>query len=115
MADAISPQVLSQLIGSIYDCALDPTRWDETLPDIRDALDCYQLTLTLSDLRNDRLLMYKAAGLELDVQQLPKHVPEIHSSLTEALTSLPSLDDICGLATPYHCISRNVSAFSGVY
>jgi len=34
VADAISPQALSELIGSIYDCALDPTRWEETLPSI---------------------------------------------------------------------------------
>ena len=28
MADAVSPQVLSALIASIYDCALDPDRWE---------------------------------------------------------------------------------------
>ena len=31
MTEAISPQALSQLIGSIYDCALEPDRWDRTL------------------------------------------------------------------------------------
>ena len=38
MADAISPQALSELIGSIYDCAFVPSRWDQTLPDVMDAL-----------------------------------------------------------------------------
>lgn len=28
MAEALSPQVLSTLIGSIYDCALAPNRWE---------------------------------------------------------------------------------------
>ena len=32
---------LSEWIGSIYDCALDPARWEQTLPDVRDALDCH--------------------------------------------------------------------------
>jgi hypothetical protein len=52
MADAISPQALSDLIGSIYDCALDPSRWDRTLADVRDALDCQGLMLGLNDLRH---------------------------------------------------------------
>ena len=37
MTEAISPQALSQLIGSIYDCALEPERWDRTLSDLKDA------------------------------------------------------------------------------
>jgi hypothetical protein len=36
MADAISPQALSELIGSIYDCALDPAHWERTLADLVD-------------------------------------------------------------------------------
>jgi hypothetical protein len=34
----VDAQALSTLIGSIYDCTLDPSRWDETLGDIRDVL-----------------------------------------------------------------------------
>jgi hypothetical protein len=52
VADAISPQALSELIGSIYDCALDPSRWDQTLPDVMDALDCHLMALHLTDLRH---------------------------------------------------------------
>jgi hypothetical protein len=78
VADAISPQALSDLIGSIYDCALDPSCWDRTLADVRDALDCHQLALTLSDLRHDQLLLHKAVGVEpYQMEQLSKHVPEI--------------------------------------
>jgi hypothetical protein len=50
VADAISRQAFSDLIGSIDDCALDPSRWDQTLAVVRGALDCHQLALTLSDL-----------------------------------------------------------------
>jgi DNA-binding CsgD family transcriptional regulator/PAS domain-containing protein len=82
------------LIGSIYDCALDPSRWDQTLPQLRNALDCCGITLTLSYLRHDRILLQKAVGLEPDhLEQLPKHASEIHARLREALASWPSLDE----------------------
>jgi hypothetical protein len=63
MADAISPQALSDLIGSIYDCALDPSRWDRTLADVSKALDCFALLLALNDLRHERLLIHKRVGV----------------------------------------------------
>jgi DNA-binding CsgD family transcriptional regulator/PAS domain-containing protein len=48
----------------------------------------------LSDLRYDRLLLQKAAGLEAPtLEQLPKHAPEIHARLRDALASWPSLDE----------------------
>jgi DNA-binding CsgD family transcriptional regulator/PAS domain-containing protein len=103
MADAVSRQAFSDLIGSIYDCALDPSRWERTLADIKDALDCHGITLTLSDLRYDRLLLQKAAGLEAPaLEQLPKHAPEMHARLRDALASWPSLDEP-------HVVSRHFS------
>jgi DNA-binding CsgD family transcriptional regulator/PAS domain-containing protein len=91
MADAISPQALSDLIGSIYDCALDPSRWDQTLADVMHALDCHILGLALTDLRHHRFLLNKTIGVE--PYQLSKHLPEIHAVLSEALASWPSLDE----------------------
>src|SRR6266481_7401941 len=100
MADAISPRALSDLIGSIYDCALDPSRWDQTLADTMDVLECHGLGLTLSDLRHDRLLIHKAVGLEPPPL---KHVPEIDATLDGALKSGHSLDE------PF-VISRHLTA-----
>jgi len=88
------------LIGSIYDCALDPSRWDQTLADTMDVLECHGLGLTLSDLRHDRLLIHKAVGLEPPPL---KHVPEINARLGEALAFWPSLDE------PY-VVSRHQTA-----
>jgi DNA-binding CsgD family transcriptional regulator/PAS domain-containing protein len=94
VADAISPQALSNLIGSIYDCALDPSRWDQTLAEVRDALDCQGLMLTLTDLRYDRLLLQKSVGVgSYEIEQMPKYLPEIHALLGPALASWPSLDE----------------------
>jgi hypothetical protein len=91
MADAISRQAFSDLIGSIYDCALDPSRWEQTLADVRDALDCHMLALALTDLRHHRFLLNKTIGVE--PYQLSKHLPEIHAVLSEAHASWPSLDE----------------------
>jgi DNA-binding CsgD family transcriptional regulator/PAS domain-containing protein len=104
MADAISRQAFSDLIGSIYDCALDPSRWERTLADVGDALDCHMLTLTLSDLRHDRLLLHKAAGVApYQMEQVSKHIPEIDAILSGALKSGHSLDE------PY-VVSRHIAA-----
>jgi DNA-binding CsgD family transcriptional regulator/PAS domain-containing protein len=104
VADAISPQALSDLIGLIYDCALDPSRWGQTLANVRNALDCHMLTLTLSDLRHDRLLLHKSAGVApYQMEQFSKHVPEIDAILGGALKSGHSLDE------PY-VVSRHITA-----
>jgi DNA-binding CsgD family transcriptional regulator/PAS domain-containing protein len=90
----MSPQVLSDLIGSIYDCALDPSRWEQTLANVGDALDCYVLVLHLTDLRHHRYLLNKTVGLQPDqIERLPKYLPEMQGILGEALASWPSLDE----------------------
>jgi hypothetical protein len=94
MADAISPQAFSDLIGSIYDCALDPSRWEQTLADVRGALDCQGLMLTLTDVGYDQLLLQKSVGVgSYEIEQMPKYLPEIHALLVPALASWPSLDE----------------------
>jgi DNA-binding CsgD family transcriptional regulator/PAS domain-containing protein len=94
MADAISRQAFSDLIGSIYDCALDPSRWERTLADIMHALDCHMLALALADLRHHRFLLNKTVGIEpYQMEQLSKHLPEINATLGKAFASLPLLDE----------------------
>jgi DNA-binding CsgD family transcriptional regulator/PAS domain-containing protein len=104
MADAISPQALSDLIGSIYDCALDPSRWEQTLAEITHAFDCHMLALGLTDLRQDRILLNRTVGFEPhQIEQHAKHLPEVHVILGEALASQPSLDEP-------HVASRHLTA-----
>jgi hypothetical protein len=94
MADSISPQALSDLIGSIYDCALDPSRWERTLDDVSKALDCFALLLALNDLRHERLLIHKRVGVEPDqLERLSIYVPEVTAQVRGALASWPSLDE----------------------
>jgi PAS domain-containing protein len=94
VADAMSRQAFSDLIGSIYDCALDPSRWERTLSQVMEAFDCHGITLTLSDLRYGHILLQKAVGLEAPIlAQLPKHAPEMIARQRDALASWPSLDE----------------------
>jgi DNA-binding CsgD family transcriptional regulator/PAS domain-containing protein len=103
VADAISPQALSDLIGSIYDCALDPSRWDQTLADVSQALDCFALLLALTDLRHERLLIHKAVGVKPEqFERLSIYLPEVNAMLGRALASLPSFDEP-------HVMSRHLS------
>jgi hypothetical protein len=91
----ISNAALSDLIGAIYDCALDPTLWDRTLERIAGEFECAVASLTLSDIRRNRFLINRAAGWEpkLLTYQTEKHVPEINARLTEWLASQASIDE----------------------
>jgi DNA-binding CsgD family transcriptional regulator/PAS domain-containing protein len=104
MAEAIPSLALSDLIGSIYDCALWPDRWDQTLVGIQDALECATALLTLNDLRSNRILIGKSVGIEPHWQaRIASHAPEMNATLGKALASWPNMDD------PF-VISRHVSA-----
>lgn len=53
----LSPARLSELIGSIYDRAIDPGAWGETLGLMRVALGAENAGIGLFDLRSNRLLL----------------------------------------------------------
>jgi DNA-binding CsgD family transcriptional regulator/PAS domain-containing protein len=94
VADAISPQALSELIGSIYDCALDPSRWEQTLTNVMHALDCHVLALNLTDRWHHRFLLTKTVGIEPYLtERASEYLPEMHALLGEAIASWPSLDE----------------------
>lgn len=93
MADALTPQALSGLIGSVYDCALDPARWEQTLVDLRRAFDSQVGMLALADRQRDRLLVHRTVGIEPRwLEELERHTPEIHQCM-EVFGSQLSLDE----------------------
>jgi DNA-binding CsgD family transcriptional regulator/PAS domain-containing protein len=92
MADTVSPRILSELIGSIYDCVLDPDLWEPTLERIKGALQCQNAQLHLSDLRSNRLLISKIVGFEWP-EHGSEHLPEAHARLMEFFAAHPSLDE----------------------
>lgn len=93
MADALPSAALSKLIGSIYDCALDPSRWEQTLAEVGEALCCQTAVLVLTDLRHNRFLINRTVGMEQHWrEEQAKHVPEINARLVEHFAAWPSLD-----------------------
>jgi DNA-binding CsgD family transcriptional regulator/PAS domain-containing protein len=84
----------SELIGSIYDCTLNPDLWDETLGAIRDAIECRTAVLSLADLVSDRILLTRSVGIEpYWLERVFEHTSEINARLGEALAEWPSLDE----------------------
>jgi DNA-binding CsgD family transcriptional regulator/PAS domain-containing protein len=96
MGEVLSHRRLSELIGSIYDCALDPGLWEPTLSEVAATFDCSVVSLTLNDLQKNRFLINKAAGWEPDLLRLKseRHVGEINARLIEWLRLHSSLDEI---------------------
>jgi DNA-binding CsgD family transcriptional regulator/PAS domain-containing protein len=94
MAETLPPDALSKLIGSIYDCTLDPGRWERTLIELAQVFEAEFLILSLNDLRHDCLVIDKSVGWEpLWLEERSKHLPEIHARVTEWLTPGTSLDE----------------------
>jgi DNA-binding CsgD family transcriptional regulator/PAS domain-containing protein len=92
VSDVIPPHALSDLIGSIYDCALDPSRWDQTLRNIKDTLDGHTAVVNLINLQRGRPLLMKTAGLDLfHLPMYLMHVNEIRDLMWRCV-SLP-VDD----------------------
>jgi DNA-binding CsgD family transcriptional regulator len=87
MASQVSPQTLSTLIESIYDCALDPPRWERTLTELARALGSASVALHLNDLRRNALLFHVQAGEPLVPDE--RYVADMHA----LLPPVPALDE----------------------
>src|SRR5262245_35297880 len=84
----------SDLVGAIYDCSLDSTRWEKTLADLVRVFEAQNAIVSLTDVRYDRLLINRSVGIEPYWQRrLEEHLPEIMERLGRALASWPTLDE----------------------
>lgn len=73
---------LSALIGSIYECALDPSRWKQTLAQVQSALEAHTVVLHLNDLQQNAVIFHMQSGAWMEPE--PKHVAELHGMLPVA-------------------------------
>jgi DNA-binding CsgD family transcriptional regulator/PAS domain-containing protein len=98
----ISPQAFSELIGAVYDCALDPGRWDRTLSELRDAFLGQTAGLGLLDLRRGRILISKDVGLEPEqLEERARHSAELSAWMAAWISRNP-------LDAP-HVLSRHLA------
>jgi DNA-binding CsgD family transcriptional regulator/PAS domain-containing protein len=92
--NAPSQEALSNLIGSIYDCALAPSLWERTLVELKDAVHGRQAAIRLSDVGHGTFLIYKAVGMDPHWEkEHTKHVPEVHTYLANIQETSPSFDE----------------------
>lgn len=90
----LTRRVLSDLIGSIYDCALAPSRWGEVLGDVARAFSCDRAILSLNDLRQDRVLIGESVGWEPRwLAERERHAPEIHGTIAKWFSHQPAEDE----------------------
>ncbi|CAN7717761.1 helix-turn-helix transcriptional regulator [Rhizobium rhizogenes] len=93
-APTVPPHILSELVGAIYDCTLDPSRWERTLSDIVQAMAGESAILSLNDLRHDRVQIDTSVGWgPWGIEERRKHIPEIHAVLNQWFAKGPSLDE----------------------
>jgi DNA-binding CsgD family transcriptional regulator len=83
MGESISPRALSELIGSIYDCALDPDLWEPTLLEIMNAIDCYVAMLTLVHVPHSRFLITKYVGGPFEKEQVGSFLEKEEGHISE--------------------------------
>lgn len=79
---------LSDVIGEIYDCVIDPSRWDATLDRLRRLLDCAGCALYVTDLRNAVARMQSIVGLE---PAWAERFPEYAEEAAAMMASVPGL------------------------
>lgn len=67
----LAPQRMSDLIGMIYDCAIEPGRWPQTLAEICRTLNCISGGMLLLDLEQSRHRFAYTWGLSSDWAKRP--------------------------------------------
>ena len=95
----VSAQALSDAIGAIYDCALDPERWQPTIGQIRELCDssgCGICVHDLTNVQNDRLF---EVGYDPDFGRLLsarfKENPYVASALIAQVGDVMTLASAC--------------------
>ena len=85
-------EIVLGLIGAVYDCALDPSRWESALGEIVRAFGCHNALLSLTDMRYDRLLLTRSFGMNEEWWKAfqDKHVPEVAAQLSSIIATWPT-------------------------
>ena len=63
LPDRSVADICLELVGPIYDCAINPDLWPQTLRQIADALDCQNGQIYLIDTTSQRFLLNIASHL----------------------------------------------------
>src|SRR5262249_2734354 len=93
MTNCLSRQE-SDLIGRIYDCALEPSHWKAALEALRSLLACTTVRLALVDLRNYSVFIQNTLCVYArPVESASKQTPEITQFIEKQLANGLSMDE----------------------
>jgi DNA-binding CsgD family transcriptional regulator/PAS domain-containing protein len=74
----LAPERLSDLIGLIYDCTIEPDRWPETMHEICDDLGCFLGAIYRVDLESSRVSFLRQWNAQLErLALLEKYGPDL--------------------------------------
>jgi DNA-binding CsgD family transcriptional regulator/PAS domain-containing protein len=74
----LAPERLSDLIGLIYDCTIEPDRWPETMHQICDDLGCFLSAIYRVDLESAQVSFLRQWNAQLDrLALLEKYGPDV--------------------------------------
>lgn len=59
-----SAEALSDLIGQIYDCALDPARWEPVVARVQELMRCMNAVLAVQAIPSGRILLKATSGID---------------------------------------------------
>ena len=85
----VSHKEMARLIGTIYECAIDPSRWESALGEMVKTFGCHNALLSLTDMRYDRLLLTRGHGMNEQWWRAfqDKYVPEVAAQLSSIMTT----------------------------
>ena len=94
MTEALSHQDLSDLISRVYDCTLDPSRWESTLGVMKGVMRVQNAFVHVNDLACGEMLI--AASVGIDARWLDRQAalwPEVRDILMRVLDGGHSIDE----------------------
>ena len=98
--DGVSAQALSDTIGAIYDCALDPQQWPDTCRKIADLCESTAGGICVHDLRhmqNDQLFVF---GYQPEfLEKLGKHYAQSPMAASDVVANV---GDVNALSMEHH-------------
>ncbi len=98
--DGVSAQTLSDTIGSIYDCALDPLKWPDTCRSIADLCESTAGGICVHDLRhvqNDQLFVFGYQPTFLE--KLGTHYAQSPMAVADIVANI---GDVSALSMQHH-------------
>jgi DNA-binding CsgD family transcriptional regulator/PAS domain-containing protein len=91
----IEQRLLSDLISAIYDCAIEPAHWPQTLDRLRVAMNGHNAQLALNELPSTRTILSASVGIdEVWLARQPAYSHDIYAIYRDTLADMTrSLDE----------------------